>query len=111
AAQHLVRDCWGSYVAAFVSPSGQLTIWRAPLGDLPCYIQRQGSDLLLASSPRLLAAFAAKPLPICREALARQLAFAYLQAQDTCLEGVEELAGGQCLVWSAAGIERRTIWS
>lgn len=111
AAQHLVRDCWGSYVAAFVSPSGQLTIWRAPLGDLPCYTQRQGSDLLLASSPRLLAAFAAKPLQICREAIARQLAFAYLQAQDTCLEGVEELAGGQCLVWSAAGIERRTIWS
>ena len=110
-AQHFIRNGWGSYIAAFVSRSGQLTLWRAPLGDLPCYIQRLGGDLLLASSPRLLAPLAAKPLRICRKALTRHLAFTHLRAQDTCLEGVEELAGGQCLTGSAKGFQRRTIWS
>jgi len=110
-AQHFVRNGWGSYVAAWRSSDGRLAIWRAPLGELPCYFQRRGGDIIMASSPRLLAPHAVRPLRICRDALARHLAFAHLRRQETCLDDVEELAGGQCLTWSVEGIERHTLWS
>jgi asparagine synthase (glutamine-hydrolysing) len=110
-AQHFVRNFWGSYVSAYFSPPGGLAIWRAPLGDLPCYVMQRGSDLLLASSPRLLAPHAARPLRICSDALARHLAFTHLRPQETCLDGIEELAGGQCLTWSTEGIRRSRLWS
>ncbi len=110
-AQRFIETRWGGYVAAFVSPEGQVGIWRAPLGDLPCYFNRTGGDLIVASSPRLIAHCAARPARIDQDALTRHLSFAHQRLPVTCLEDIEELPGGQCLTVMARSVSLEILWS
>jgi asparagine synthase (glutamine-hydrolysing) len=110
-AARFVREAWGAYVAVFVSPDASVDICRAPLGALPCYFRPRGGALLVASGPRWLQRFAAEPVTIDRKALARHLAFAHLRLPETCLTGVTELPGGQCLTIAHGSVRQREVWS
>jgi asparagine synthase (glutamine-hydrolysing) len=109
--QRFVESCWGGYVAFLASVDGQVDIWRAPLGDLPCYCRRVGDAFFVSSSPRLLAACAGRPLSVDRDALVRHLAFAHLRFSQTCLESLEELPGGQCMTVATGSARCSTLWS
>jgi asparagine synthase (glutamine-hydrolysing) len=110
-ARRFVERCWGGYMAFFASEGRRVDIWRAPFGDLPCYYRRERDAVFIASSPRLLAACVARPLRVDRHFLVRHLAVPYLRFPETCLEGVEEVPGGQGLAVVAGRETRSTLWS
>jgi asparagine synthase (glutamine-hydrolysing) len=110
-ARRFVERCWGGYVAFFASEGGRVDIWRAPFGDLPCYYRRERDAVFVASSPRLLSVCAARPLRVDRHFLVRHLAVPHLRFPETCLEGVDEVPGGQGLAIVGGTETRSTLWS
>ncbi|WP_374414931.1 asparagine synthase-related protein [Novosphingobium colocasiae] len=105
----LIERYWGGYVA-FTSGGKGVTIVRAPMGDLGCYHARDGDVVLVASDLALLSDFGCR-FAIDPGALARHIAYLEWRRSETCLDGVEELRGGDRLLVSANGVERETLWS
>lgn len=107
--QKLIERYWGSYVA-FTIGGKSVAVVRAPMGDLGCYHARDGSVLLVASDLALLSNLGCR-FAIDRGALARHIAYPEWRRSETCLDGVEELRGGDRLLVSANGVECETLWS
>lgn len=107
--QKLIERYWGSYVAFTTGDKG-VTVVRAPMGDLGCYHARDGGVLLVASDLPLLSDLGCR-FAIDRAALARHIAYPEWRRSETCLDGVEELRGGDRLLVSANGVECETLWS
>lgn len=107
--EKLIDRYWGSYVA-FTSGDMGVAVVRAPMGDLGCYHVLDGDVLLVASDLALLfnlgCRFAVDPA-----ALARHIAYPEWRRRETCLDGVQELRGGDRLLVSAHGSECETLWS
>ena len=107
--QKLIERYWGSYVAFTTGDKGMAVV-RAPMGDLGCYHARDGGVLLVASDLALLRDLGCR-FAIDRGALARHIAYPEWRRSETCLEGLEELRGGDRLLVSANGVECETLWS
>ncbi|HZF43648.1 MAG TPA: asparagine synthase-related protein [Sphingomonadaceae bacterium] len=108
----LIDACWGGYIAMLAQPERRtVEILRAPLGDLPCYVVRVEGAVLLASDVQLLLAGASMRPELSSAALARHLAPGDIRRRETCLHGVEELAGGERITITPDVIERRALWS
>lgn len=105
----LIERYWGSYVAFTTDDTGMAVV-RAPMGDLGCYHARDGDVLLVASDLALLSDYGCR-FAINRGALARQIAYPEWRRSETCLDGVEELRGGDRLLVSANGADHETLWS
>lgn len=105
----LIERYWGSYVA-FTTEDKGMAVVRAPLGDLGCYYARVGGVLLVASDLALLSDCGCR-FAIDRGALVRHIAYPEWRRSETCLDGVEELRGGDRLLVSANGVECETLWS
>lgn len=110
--QYLIDNGWGPYVALFVTPGAEeVTIVRAPLGNLPCFWWRS-EDLVLAGSDISSLIAGGMPRPaIDARALARHIAAEDLRRAETCFDGVHELQGGDCLIIGESKVERHALWS
>jgi asparagine synthase (glutamine-hydrolysing) len=106
----LVEGYWGAYVA-FIVGDGEVSIVRAPLGDVGCYYARSGDMLIVASDLALLLAASGRARRISMPALARHIAYPEWRSGETCIDGVGELRGGDRLTVSAAGMRCETLWS
>lgn len=107
--ERLIERYWGSYVAFTTDDTG-MSVVRAPMGDLGCYHARDDGVLLVASDLALLSDFGCR-FAIDRGALARHIAYPEWRRSETCLDGVEELRGGDRLLVSTNGVECETLWS
>nr|MBA4769675.1 7-cyano-7-deazaguanine synthase [Sphingobium sp.] len=107
--QKLIERYWGSYVA-FMTDDRGMAVVRAPMADLGCYHARDGGVLLVASDLALLSDLGCC-FAIDRGALARHIAYPEWRRCETCLDGVEELRGGDRLLVSVNGVECETLWS
>jgi asparagine synthase (glutamine-hydrolysing) len=103
----LLRSCWGSYVAFIdVRHAGSVEVLRAPFGELGCYTAQSPFGILVASDVDLLRRFGGYTPKIDWFAVVRHLAAGDLHGRQTCLEGVDELSGGERLTDKAG---RRVI--
>ncbi|WP_340267046.1 asparagine synthase-related protein [Sphingobium mellinum] len=107
--ERLIERYWGSYVA-FTTDVRCMAVLRAPMGDLGCYHARGGGALLVASDLALLSDLGCR-FAIDRGALARHIAYPEWRRSETCLNGLEELRGGDRLLVLANGVECETLWS
>jgi asparagine synthase (glutamine-hydrolysing) len=107
--QKLIERYWGSYVA-FTTDDKGMAVVRAPMGDLGCYHARTGDIVLVASDLALLSDLGCR-FAINWGALARHIAHPEWRRSETCLDGVEELRGGDRLLVSVNGVECETLWS
>jgi len=106
----LLERYWGSYVAIVVTPRG-VAIVRAPFGDLGCCFKVSGDTLYLASDMPLLLAACGSRRTIAVDRVARHIAWPDWRFGETCLDGIDELRGGERLTIMAGVISRDPLWS
>lgn len=108
----LVRSCWGGYVAIISDHEGsRISVLRAPMGDLPCYIVSRGTMVAVASDVALLIASGAERPAVDWSAVARHLAAPHVRQPETCLAGVTELPGGHRLTIDGGAVIAAERWS
>lgn len=111
AGRDLIRAYWGRYVALLQSPDGKSTwILRDPTGLLPCFrTSARGVDIFFSSVLDCLELGLPAFTPNWQYITAR-LAFGTGQADQTGLNEVQEVYGGQCLQLSPTGESKSFYW-
>ena len=110
--RHLVAGCWGDYVA-FLNEAAKATttIVRAPSGGVPALRTTVDGATLISSEPEWLLAIAQRPAAIDWHFVAHHLAFPRLRPGATGLTGIDELFPGDANCFTAAGVQRLSVWS
>lgn len=103
----LVSDYWGGYVAILVRPDGGLAIFRDPSGLLPVYYRADEAGVTASSDAADLGRRGGVDYP----AIARFLANGGAPSRETCLEGVQVLLPGECLIISLGSHRLESWWS
>jgi asparagine synthase (glutamine-hydrolysing) len=110
--RRLIDFHWGSYVAILAeAPPARIAVLHAPFGDLGCLVARRGGATLLASDVALLETLLGHSPAVAWEQLARHLMRSDANPRATCLEGVDQLRGGEQLTVDANGCAIETLWS
>jgi len=110
--EELVRAVCGDYVAFLRTSSESITtIIRAPFGRLPCYYAVEDGYVLLGSDTAALRHAGLRKPAFDVDQLAKRLAFRELPASRTCLEGVQQLNGGNILSVGATTAQCRAVWT
>lgn len=108
--QCLIDRFWGGYVALL--PDGeQLSIVRAPFGELPCYWAESPDIVAIGSDVKAFGRVGIASR-VDWTALGRRLAHYDHLGSETCLAGIQELRGGNRLILagrSAPTVEQ--LWS
>lgn len=103
---------WGDFF--FVSPGlddRPATVARAPMGGISCYYTRVGELTVITTHIRdIQSAMRVNP-QVDWNQVTRLLAFEQLRTVETCLVGISELFGGQCLQFADAAAKRVSFWS
>lgn len=114
-AKALLTDYWGRYVALITDPiSGVLRLIKEPTGRLPCFIHRDSNLVTVFSYlPDWLAACSAPahPVQLNTQFLAARIALGAARADDTGIEGVSELCGGECVEFRLGLQTRQLYWN
>lgn len=97
AAERLVADFWGAYLAILRLPGEGIALMSDPSGLFPVYHTKTSTHFVASSDPRLLERLAGKSSQVAWSALKRFLAWPELRPQETCLAGIEELVPGTLL--------------
>ncbi len=108
--QRLVEAYWGDYVAV-VRSNDQVALVRSPFGRLPSYYCQMESGLIAASGLDDLLALAGKAPTLDFQAIARQLIAGSMRHSWTCLEGIEDLRGGDRITVTQAAVHRDQVWT
>lgn len=105
----LLADYWGGYVVVHKGTDGRVIVLRDPSGILPCYVRRGETGVAIAGDITDLA----EPQPgrVDFREVARLLASGDARGRRTCIEGVDELIAGECLVVSQSDIRTETWWT
>ncbi|MBK6412909.1 asparagine synthase-related protein [Sphingopyxis sp.] len=103
----LVSDYWGGYVAILARPGGGLAIFRDPSGLLPVYYRADGAGVTASSDAADLGRRGGVDYP----AVARFLANGGAPSRETCLEGVQVLLPGECLIITSGSRRLESWWS
>ncbi|BBE35604.1 asparagine synthetase B family protein [Sphingosinicella microcystinivorans] len=106
----LTASHWGNYVALW-SDGAEVRALRAPFGDQDAFYSAHRGGVVIASDLALLEAALQARFTCAWTHVAAHLAGRGLRGADTCLAGVRELLGGECLVASPGGIGTETLWS
>jgi asparagine synthase (glutamine-hydrolysing) len=109
--QYLIEAFWGPYVAFIHQRDTGTSIIRAPWGDLPCYRFERDGVIFLASDVDLLVHCAGYRPSVAWEVAVRQLAHGSFYHQATCLEGIEQLPGGERTTIVDGSEHRDPLWS
>lgn len=97
AADRLVTEFWGAYLAVLRLPGDEIALLSDPSGLFPVYCSRTPTHFVATSDPRLFERVTGRSNPIAWAALKRFLVRPELRTQETCLTGVEELIPGTLL--------------
>lgn len=112
--EHLRRSYWGAYVAVIRDPGTAITVFRAPLGDLPAYSWRSPYGLMITSDVELLRQLGGHDPDVDWIGVAEHLVAGDLRRPRTCLAGVTELGGGSEGFWRDSHwhvVERWSPWT
>jgi asparagine synthase (glutamine-hydrolysing) len=109
----IVRRFWGAYmVFTNGERDGSATIFRAPIGALPCYYIKMPDGWAFASDVDLLVEANILVAALDWTSIAAHLASTTIMREDTCLAGVRELLPGCALRLTQDGSVRLDqIWS
>jgi len=108
----LMDSCWGRYVA-FITIASQQTVWIAkdPTGRLPCFFsQRSRLTLVFSHMPDCIA-LGTGPLDINWKFIAARIALGCGRPDDTGIENIAELCGGECLEIRGTRSTRCLYWN
>jgi asparagine synthase (glutamine-hydrolysing) len=108
-AGELIQNYWGSYVA-FIFDGSICNVVREPTRSLPCYHMREAGIHIFFSHAEDLASLVRVKFAINRKYLTRWLTFSRLLGDESALDGVEELLGGERVTISAEGTKRTLLW-
>ncbi|MDH3668917.1 MAG: asparagine synthase (glutamine-hydrolyzing) [Paracoccaceae bacterium] len=91
--------------------TGTLWLARDRFGEKPLFYARRGDRLIFGSEVKALLAHPdLRGCDFDHAALAQYLAFDYVPAPATGLDGIEKLAPGEVLTLKSGQVERRTYW-
>ena len=108
--RQLFDHFWGHYVAV-IALDDRIDILRAPFGELALCWFKTSDTIFFGSDLRILALCGCDVRSIAWDGVARHLAEADIRRDDTCLRGVYEVRGGNCLTVAAGNAALRTLWS
>lgn len=111
AGRSLLNDYWGGYVAVVRGHDGLLAILRDPSATLPCFYSRRGRRWAVSSNARLCLDRLELPIMLEYREIARYLAAIGRTDRSTCVTGVTELLGGECLLLDWDEATRHIWWS
>ena len=112
AGQSLCEDYWGPYVCILRQKDGdRISVLRAPLGSLPCYLVALEGGVAIASDVDLLIACGLLRPVIDWDEVLRHLMVRDLVWPETCVSGLRELRGGQQLLLSGEDLAIQDVWS
>ncbi|HET6523210.1 asparagine synthase C-terminal domain-containing protein [Sphingopyxis sp.] len=105
----LLADYWGGYVLVHARADGRIKVLRDPSGILPCYVRTSDMGVTLAGDITDLA----HPGPgrVDFREVARLLASGDARGRRTCIEGIDELIAGECLVVDGSDIRTEAWWT
>ncbi len=109
-AERLITGYWGAYLAVIVCQD-EVTVLRAPLGDLPAYVWHSPHGMVIGSDVALISAIGGFVPSIDWTAVAEHLVAPDLRRARTCLADLEELAGGAAGTWRNDRWAVRHLWS
>lgn len=108
--QGLVARYWGAYVA-FLVRRDSVMVLRAPLGELPClHACTDGGPVVASDIDMACVAGLSRP-PIAWDRVRHELVTRDLRWPQTCLEGVTDLTGGQCLEIVDGLVKASEFWT
>lgn len=110
AGQRLTEAYWGDYIA-IVRMSDGAAVVRAPFGRLPCMLHGMEQGLIASSHLDDLLTAASIRASVDLAAVVRQLIVGSLRHSWTCLDGIEDLRGGDRITVTSQGIVRDQVWS
>lgn len=105
----LLADYWGGYVLVHKSADGRIMVLRDPSGILPCYVHHGEADVGIASDLTDLAKPGRGRVDFLE--VARLLASGDARGRRTCIEGIDELIAGECLIVDGAHVRTETWWT
>ncbi len=111
-AAHLVRNCWGSYLAVIYDASDRsVSLMRDPTGNLPVYRTALPGFSIFASDVGILVDAGVLDAVVSWDAIHEHLRSPELRRARTCLAGVDELSPGMLCLSSDDGTEGGQIWA
>jgi asparagine synthase (glutamine-hydrolysing) len=107
----LMERYWGRYVS-FITTAGQDPTWvvKDPTGRLPCFVTQSGGVSIVFSYMPDCVALGCAPFKINWNYIAARIALGAGRPEDTGIEDVSEVCGGECLEFRAGGLSRHLYW-
>lgn len=107
--RRLVRHYWGGYVFVHRGRDGVARVFRDPSGALPCYVKRDADRISLAGDITDLVSPGPGRVDIGE--VARVLSSGDARGRRTCIDGVDELIAGECLVVANGAVTLESWWT
>ncbi len=107
--RRLLRDYWGGYVFIHRGRDGVARVFRDPSGALPCYVKREADRVIMAGDITDLASPGSGRVDL--DEVARVLSSGDARGRRTCIEGIDELVAGECLVVSNGALAIESWWT
>lgn len=109
--QHLIDAYWGGYVAVMRGVNGIVRVIRDPSGMMPCFFGRTDDAVIISDDAKSIVDFIMPARPVDFGELARFIASPDWAGRETCLAGVSEMIGGECLIWNHDRCDFQALWS
>ncbi len=107
----LIDDFWGAYVAFTIDVARRdVTVIRAPFGELPCLFANTRDGIAVASDVALLVSLTGVSPVIDWTEVSRHLAIRNIVSDRTCLGGIGDLPGGSMLL-TVPHLSTKPVWS
>ena len=107
--RRLLRDYWGGYVFVHRGRDGVARVFRDPSGALPCYVKREVDRVILAGDITELALPGSGRVDFGE--VARVLSSGDARGRRTCIDGIDELIAGECLVVTDGAQTLESWWT
>lgn len=107
--RRLLRDYWGGYVFVQGGRDGVARVFRDPSGALPCYVKREADRIILAGDITELALPGSGQVDFGE--VARVLSSGDARGRRTCIDGIEELIAGECLIVRDGAVALENWWT
>jgi asparagine synthase (glutamine-hydrolysing) len=108
----LIDAYWGRYVA-FITRARDDTTWvvKDPTGRLPCFITEcEGISFVFSYMPDFVV-LGAGPIKVNWSYVAARVALGAGRPDDTGIDQVSEVCGGECLAFRKGRLSRRLYWN
>lgn len=105
----LLSNYWGGYVFVHRGRDGVARVFRDPSGALPCYVKREADRIILAGDITELALPGSGRVDFGE--VARVLSSGDTRGRRTCIDGIDELIAGECLVVTDGAVGLESWWT